>query len=102
MKLEKIINQDKSVYGYEIYCPGCNQVHVVSVSGPVAWTFNNDQEKPTFQPSILVNRGQSVPGRPVCHSYIVDGNWQYLDDCTHHLANQTVEIPEFHYPDDET
>lgn len=101
-KLETVVNIDKSVYGYAVYCPGCNQVHVIATSGHIAWTFNNDMEKPAFQPSLMVNRDLSNPTAPRCHSYITEGKFQYLDDCTHALANQTIEIPEFHYPDDET
>jgi hypothetical protein len=29
----------------------------------------------------------------VCHSFVTDGKIQFLSDCTHSLANTTVEIP---------
>jgi len=29
----------------------------------------------------------------VCYSYITDGRIQFLSDCTHELANQTVDLP---------
>jgi hypothetical protein len=32
--------------------------------------------------------------KQVCHSFITDGFIQFLDDCTHPLAGQTVEIPD--------
>lgn len=31
-----------------------------------------------------------------CHSFVVDGQMQFLGDCTHALAGQTVPIPEWH------
>jgi hypothetical protein len=30
----------------------------------------------------------------VCHSFVTDGRIQFLGDCTHALANQTVELPD--------
>jgi hypothetical protein len=30
----------------------------------------------------------------VCHSFVTDGKIQFLGDCTHALAGQTVELPE--------
>ncbi len=29
------------------------------------------------------------------HSFVVDGHIQFLGDCTHELAGQTVDIPDF-------
>ena len=33
----------------------------------------------------------------VCHSFVTDGRIQFLGDCTHKLAGQTVNIPEWPY-----
>lgn len=97
------------------YCPGCKQYHAIPVngSGHPMWTFNNNYEKPTFSPSVLVTGGHYMPnhtGRcwcdynkehpddPVldgcfrCHSFVTDGKIQYLSDCTHALAGQTVDL----------
>lgn len=84
--------------GYMLHCPGCNMAHHVNVgktTGP-NWEFNGDAEKPTFSPSVLVKYGGS--GR-ICHSFIRDGQWQFLSDCTHELAGQTVPIPEWNEGD---
>jgi hypothetical protein len=85
------------------YCQGCGQCHGVNDS----WTFNNDFERPTFSPSILVRgtehitdeehakimRGEHVePRRFVCHSFVKNGAIEYLNDCTHELAGKTVEL----------
>ncbi len=77
-------------------CPGCECLHVVYVAGtghPV-WSFNENADKPTVSPSVLVrSKRRSVD--TVCHSFINDGMIQFLGDCTHKLAGQTVPIPEW-------
>ncbi|BAO88931.1 DUF6527 family protein [Caballeronia cordobensis] len=77
-------------------CPGCKFLHVVYVGGPnrPTWSFNGYVDKPTVSPSVLVSWEQD--GKPkVCHSFIKDGRIEFLSDCTHDLAGQTVEIPEW-------
>ena len=87
-------------------CLGCGMEHAVwTGAGPGAtWQFNGDPDKPTINPSLLVRMGPkcdpdthlAIEGEKdrVCHSFIKDGNIQFLTDCTHHLAGQTVEIPD--------
>jgi hypothetical protein len=76
-------------------CPGCEEEHVVRVRGESPWGWNNSMEAPTFTSSILVNRGQSNPTAHQCHSFVTDGKIQFLADCTHRLANQTIELPDW-------
>lgn len=84
-------------------CPGCNAIHQVKIRGPHAWGYNDDAEAPTFTPSILV----TWPANPEaieafkewrterrCHSFVTDGQIQFLGDCTHALAGQTVTLPD--------
>lgn len=71
------------------YCPGCSERHQIVVG---VWGFNDDLERPTFTPSVLVQGG---PDNAVCHSFVTDGRIQFLGDCTHALAGQTVELPEW-------
>lgn len=82
------------------------------------WTFNGDAEKPTFRASMLVQTGckaqshrpgghcwctyaKNNPDEPapfecsVCHSFVTDGKIEFLGDCTHELAGQTVPLPDF-------
>jgi len=63
-----------------------------------SWEFNGDYDKPTFSPSILMTTWESInetEKRDVrCHSFVTDGKIQFLSDCTHELAGQTVELPE--------
>lgn len=101
-------------------CPGCGTCHGIQTGtgdGP-RWSWNSDLDKPTFQPSILVrftkltekgkqqydewrkNGYPEVDGKfdsdpVVCHSFVTDGRIQFLSDCTHELAGQTVDLPEW-------
>lgn len=88
--------------GYLFDCPGCKMPHVVYVTTPdrPSWTFNGDLDRPTFSPSVSVQWDQNVfgpqgPTRHICHSFVKEGKIQFLDDCTHSLAGQTVELPEW-------
>lgn len=57
--------------------------------------------RPTFKPSILVtlrwSENDASEKDEVCHSFVTDGQIQFLGDCTHELAGQTVPIPEWPY-----
>lgn len=97
-------------------CPGCGEMHTIK-TGPGGWEFNGDGDRPTFSPSVLVRSGHHAPhyqagdncwctynaehpDEPirfecrVCHSFVKDGHIQFLTDCTHALAGQTVPLPE--------
>lgn len=94
---------------YSFYCPGCRHYHWFNVDGPgrPMWSWNGSHDKPTVSPSILV-RSQRPKGftndnpaplgfdgpmeQTVCHMFVKDGMIQYLGDCTHHLAGQTVPM----------
>jgi hypothetical protein len=89
------------------------------------WTFNDDLNNPTFKPSILVRGGHFAPewnGETCwctynaeqiakgeepsgfkckqCHSYVTEGNIEFLSDCSHELAGQTVPLPELKQEED--
>lgn len=90
-------------------CPGCSDVHGVVVDVPEAWEWNGDLERPTISPSIHVGGVQWAPGEDfhkpahdvapgegiVCHSFVRGGQIEFLNDCTHALAGQTVDLPEW-------
>lgn len=69
-----------------VWCPGCEDVHAWRTP---LWEWNGDHEKPTVSPSLLVTGGSRGL---VCHSFIRDGQWQFLADSTHALAGQTVPM----------
>lgn len=93
--------------GLLFWCPGCDGAHQVMLgAGPgPRWGFNGDVDRPTFTPSILIqyngpdagqDRGDGRLAPPaVCHSFVIDGRIQFLGDCTHALAGQTVDLPDF-------
>ena len=101
-------NEDEMAKGLiVINCPGCKNHHWLHTKlmpdGSPGWGFNQDFEKPTFSPSLLVRTGSFAspnfidpPDAPptICHSFITDGKIQFLGDCTHELKNQTVELPD--------
>lgn len=98
--------------GFAYWCQGCEEMHVVS-SG---WAFDGNLEAPTFSPSVLTTSGHYVPGwqgpscwctyntehpdSPApfkcerCHTFIKGGMVQFLGDCTHALAGQTLPLPD--------
>ena len=88
--------------GIAFWCPGCDSVHAISVASPAGgnWTFDGNVDAPTFNPSILVTypgADADKPGAPPsrCHSFVHGGRIQFLTDCTHALAGQTVELPDW-------
>lgn len=90
------------------WCPGCKEMHAVRVPPhPHAWGFNGNFDKPTFTPSVLVTGKRRMTedeylrvrsGEKLeipdsrCHSFVTDGNIQFLSDCTHDLAGQTIAL----------
>lgn len=98
------------------WCQGCDMLHQVSVGdgpGP-RWGWNGEVERPTFTPSVLVQWDQAEPPattleirdkilsgeivqtrvHKVCHTFITDGRVQFLGDCTHAFAGQTLDLPD--------
>ncbi len=88
------------------YCPGCESLHAARVrdgENRPSWEWNGSLETPTLSPSILVRCGSAVDpnfvdeeGDPprICHSFVTGGLIQFLGDCTHKLAGQTVPLPD--------
>ena len=82
------------------WCPGCKSPHQIAhgVGAGPRWDWNGSAEEPTFSPSVLVRYEAADAGKDgappaVCHSFVVAGSMQFLSDCTHDLAGQTVPIP---------
>ena len=92
-----------------LWCPGCLEIHAVAVgTGPgPRWAFNGDHSRPTLSPSILVTGKRRLSedeyqrimaGERLeisdarCHSFVRDGEIQFLADCTHALAGRTVPL----------
>lgn len=88
------------------WCPGCKELHMVYVAGfehpgPI-WGYDFKHDCPTFTPSLKhsTNRPRTIGEmtKPVtytqCHYFIKNGQIQYLSDCIHPLAGQTVDLPD--------
>jgi len=115
MKIHETGNVSPS---HHFWCPGCGIAHGIDSN----WSFNGDLECPTISPSVLATGRQwvlddpsaelvfeHVPGLPgvrrdarpghfaetVCHSFVTDGRIQFLADSTHHLAGETVDLPDW-------
>ena len=113
--LRHIVDGDLTYDSLMFWCPGCEYpdedgepqegAHMLPVNSAVKtpqWTWNGSLEAPTLSPSILTRQehkrrrvdGVSTDvGLFVCHSFMVDGQMQFLGDCTHALAGQTVPLP---------
>jgi hypothetical protein len=110
------LKSESNVEAYCFYCPGCKGFHTIYVNGGTyTWGWNGSKEKPTFTPSILIRTGCHAPqfnsnqhcwctyelriGKKspfkcgTCHSFVTDGKIQFLSDCSHELAGQTVDLP---------
>ena len=98
-----VISQIGNNY-FAFYCPGCKESHVFDST---VWQFNGDMEKPTISPSYLTWLEPNPNADPKhdpkgkfragfrCHSFVSNGMIQFLGDCTHTLANQTVPLGDF-------
>lgn len=102
---------DVNEFNFMFFCPGCECGHGIVTHMGNRWTFNGDMVKPTISPSILVTGVQPLSDeewevymaggtkpekRPlVCHSFVNNGMIQFLSDCTHKLAGQTVPLEPF-------
>ena len=104
---------DGRVLAVSFRCPGCGDTHWLNVDpaskGP-CWTWNGSTELPTIRASIMAKSGHycyhaepgdcwcNDPEAPfacyVCHSFVTDGRIEFLADCSHALAGQTVDLPE--------
>lgn len=93
MKLKEYKNHAGGPSTMVFFCPGCQCDHPFDLS---RWTWNGSMDKPTFTPSLLVNGGayRRQDHSLRCHSFVTDGMIQFLSDCEHELAGQTVEIPD--------
>jgi hypothetical protein len=100
-------------------CPGCAEVHSVPLRpASPGWDYNGDAEAPTIRPSIVVRGtranlsddewdalmertggefGAMLADKEtsfICHSFVTGGRIEFLGDCTHALAGQTVDLPD--------
>ena len=92
--------KDDTVLMLEAKCPGCGGTHYFRIRQTPGdnpdkphpqWGFDGNYEKPTFTPSMLVTglwaeRGKEI--KQICHSFLENGEWRFLADCTHSMAGR--------------
>jgi hypothetical protein len=94
----KPIESATGLQRYAFVCPGCAEYDepgsrlFATHQFDSTWSYNGDGNAPTVSPPILV-----TDGRPEyrCHSFVEGGKIRFLSDCSHKLAGQTVELPEY-------
>lgn len=89
---KKFYNADADDRRLYFYCPGCECDHMIQIGdgdGP-RWSFDGNMESPTVTPSIRTFN--PVNNQTICHFYINHGQIQYLNDCKHRLAGQSVDM----------
>lgn len=77
-----------------LHCPGPIPTRMLPVGVNHGWKWNGDTEKPTITPSIRTSYLEYGKKEVICHSYVTDGKIQFLDDCTHVFAGQTLDLLE--------
>lgn len=98
MKIVKLDTDyfEAGMYGH--WCPGCQSGHSIAVEAPLPngarWSFNGNDGKPSFSPSINISWEFPAGKKERCHYFITDGKISYCTDSTHHLSGQTVELPD--------
>lgn len=112
-RLVRLFDVDDEHYGYGHWCPGCKHFHPyfrikhtrTQDKGPL-WTFNGDEDNPTFGPSMLVYSGgfdrkmddgtvKQVPRCTHCHYHLQAGKLNFCPDSPHELAAQSgILLPE--------
>ena len=115
-KLRNWCNPENGDEGLSYWCQGCDSWHSIKTKGAGSWGWNGNVDRPTSTPSVLLQgkrmteKGRAehqawvAAGMPkpapatfdsapyCCHSFVTDGRVQFLGDCTHQLAGQTVEL----------
>jgi hypothetical protein len=84
-------NPDEGGTHVHFWCPGCDHLHAIEIEGPNRWEFIAVGGLPSVSPSILTH-WHDENGDHRCHSFIKGGKWEFLPDCTHALAGQTVDM----------
>jgi hypothetical protein len=96
-QVRRVDDHGRAYEALAFVCPGCvlfggTGLHMLPVRGDTAdqpsWDWDGDEDAPTLSPSVLTRYNDDV-----CHSFIRGGMVEFLSDCTHELAGQTVPLP---------
>lgn len=101
-RVHRYEHEGKQKLSIWFFCPSCEKLHGLDEG----WGFNGDWHNATFTPSYLTWNDPNPAAKPGrfrdgwrCHSYIKNGHIEFLSDCTHAHANETMLIPEFRTDD---
>jgi uncharacterized protein DUF6527 len=104
--LRSILDKEDRYQALMVWCPGCEDVrlddgtrygglHMLPVTGDhekrPTWEWNQNLIKVTLSPSILTKTTRDE-SEFICHSFLQEGMWKFLGDCSHSLANKTVPM----------
>lgn len=107
MAVRKVIHDGKRIgRNCWVWCPGCDSAHAISVVGEdgsmpegPCWEWDGNVERPTFSPSLLCTSAYTDPDTKQeveisrCHSFIQNGQWNFLGDCKHSLRGLHDMVP---------
>lgn len=112
-RIVRLHDVDGEHYGYGHWCPGCNSFHpyfrtrrTARISTGPIWTFDGNEMKPTFGPSMRVYTHRTsytdekgvkhdFPEVTRCHYHLQKGRLNFCADSPHKLAGvQGVVLPE--------
>lgn len=103
-KIHHVTDGDDTYDAIWLWCPGCaaqpqksSGLHSLPVTGDGSkrptWDWNGELEAVTLNPSILTHFNYGDPPTAyVCHSYLRNGQWEFLTDSTHDLAGKKVPM----------
>ena len=79
----------RGISSLSIFCPACKEVHHIRLKESTrirpSWDWDHNLENPTLSPDIKIKE---------CHFKITNGFIEYLPDCNHEYAGQTLELPD--------
>jgi hypothetical protein len=96
----RVVNDHGNIYECLAFvCPGCVEMlggsglHMLPVNATKknpSWTWDGNLFLPTLNPSILTGKGTPK----ICHSFLREGEFEFLSDCTHSLAGKKTMMPD--------
>lgn len=96
VQARQVTYKDRTWTNHYYWCPGCNALHGIAIApdkqeNGASWSFTGTLECPTYAPSQLTKwkRGDT---EFCCHTFIRNGQIEFLGDCTHELKGKTVPM----------
>ena len=68
----------KYATGFLIWCPGCNEAHLIDTS---RWKWDGNEDSPTVHPSLKISTSTATETRVKCHFILTKGIINFCGDC---------------------